>query len=98
MADTPSSGESMSYGVGKRDNAEDAICGALTKAGCDIVYANRKPWDVIVGRAGVTYLLEIKTGSAPLTEAQIEFQKAWRGQYTVVRSAEEALKAVGVLR
>lgn len=86
----------MSHGVGKRDNAEDAICGALTKAGCDIIYACRQPYDILVGRAGVTYMLEIKSPGGTLTDAQNAFQRAWRGHWAVVRTAEEALAAVGL--
>ena len=43
----------MSYGAGRRDDSESAIAGALMKAGCDINIAWRKPYDLIVGRAGV---------------------------------------------
>jgi hypothetical protein len=86
----------MKKNSGKRDLSEAAIVNALTKAGCDIDYAERKPWDITVGRAGLTYLIEIKDKKGDLTESQKDFLLSWRGHYAVVRSPVEALKAVGL--
>ena len=93
----------MSWGAGRRDDSESAIAGALAKAGCDIEYATRRPYDLIVGRAGMTYLLEVKSlfrtkkpKAKPLTESQIDFKNSWRGHYAVVATPAEALKAVGL--
>ena len=86
----------MSWGAGRRDYSESAIAGALVKAGCAVEYAVKRPYDLIVGRGGQNYLIEVKTGNAPLRLSQVEFQKTWPGQYAVVRSAEEALRAVGL--
>lgn len=86
----------MSYGAGRRDDSESAIAGALLKAGCDVEYAHRKPYDLLVGRAGQTFLLEVKGALRGLTDSQVEFQKSWRGHYAIVRSVGEALKAVGL--
>ena len=80
----------------KRDLTEAAITAALTKAGCDIEYVYRQPYDIIVGRAGNTYLLEIKSGKAALRPSQKVFKMTWRGNYSVVRTVEEALRAVGL--
>lgn len=83
---------------GKRDDTEASIVSALQRAGCDVRYAEKQPYDILVGRAGATYLLEVKNqaGRNRMTAAQREFQTAWRGQYAVVRTASEALRAVGL--
>lgn len=57
--------------------------------------------DLLVGRLGRNWLLEIKDGSlAPsaqqLTPKQVDWHEGWRGQVTVVRSKDEALAVVGV--
>ena len=69
---------------------------ALQKAGCDVEYAYRKPYDIIVGRGFKTYLIECKTKHGKLRQSQVDFQRDWRGHYAVVRTPEEALKAVGL--
>ena len=86
----------MKRNSGKRDLSEAAIAHALTKAGCDIEYAERKPWDLLIGRAGQCYLLEIKGEAGTLTESQVKFKQKWRGHYAVVRTPTEALKAIGL--
>ena len=93
----------MKRNSGQRDLSEAAIAHALTKAGCDIEYAERKPWDLVVGRAGMTYLLEVKslTGKRKpkmkaLTESQKDFRAEWRGHYQIVATPAEALKAIGL--
>lgn len=53
--------------------------------------------DILVGKNGITLLMEIKDGLAipcekRLTDDQKEWHAAWRGQVCVVESAEEALK------
>lgn len=88
--------EEMSWGAGRRDDSESAIAGALVKAGCEVDYAVRKPYDLLVSRAGVNYILECKSRSGKLTESQVQFRERWKGPYAVVRSAAEALKAVGL--
>lgn len=57
--------------------------------------------DILVGYAGRNLLMEIKDGRLSpsritLTEDQIKWHAAWRGQRTVVRSVDEALQALGV--
>lgn len=48
------------------------------------------------------YLLEVKNPSVPksdqaLTEHEERWEENWAGQYTVVRTPEEALRVVGAL-
>ena len=52
--------------------------------------------DLLVGRAGVNYLLEVKSEKGRLTEDQEEWHMNWRGHKSVVRSIDDALIAVGL--
>lgn len=80
----------------RRDEVEPQIVTALQKAGCSVDYAERKPYDLVIGRAGETYLLEVKTRKGRLRDSQVKFEKEWDGHYAIVRTAEAALKAVGL--
>ena len=86
----------MTWGAGRRDGNEGEIVSALQKAGVAVDYADRKPYDLVAGRGGASYLLEIKTRKGKLRESQERFIREWPGHYAVVRTAEEALKAVGL--
>lgn len=81
---------------GRRDENEAEIVSALHEAGCDIDYAERKPYDVLVGRAGMCFALEIKAKKGRLQQSQEDFRRTWRGHYAIVRTVAEALKAVGL--
>ena len=92
----------------RRDATEDAIVAALRCAGCSVAYwgIDGAP-DLVVGRAGRTWLLEVKQPAGPrggatrdgqrLGELQVAWHRAWRGHVAVVHSATEALAAVGLL-
>jgi hypothetical protein len=87
-----------------RDMNEAEIIDALRKAGASVFVLDR-PVDLLVGFRGVNYLVEVKLPLGPqggsshsyLTPAQADFQAGWRGQLTVVRTAEEALHEIGLL-
>jgi hypothetical protein len=85
----------------KVDRNQALIVEVLLRCGCDVQYI-RQPTDLLVGRAGKNYLLEIKVPKAKgehggkLTPEQEEFFAAWRGQATVVETPEDALRAVGL--
>jgi hypothetical protein len=81
---------------GKRDSNEKEIVAALLAVGASV----RKPQepgfpDLSVGFRGVNYLLEVKGPKAELTTDQVTFFEAWQGQAVVVRSVDDALKAIG---
>lgn len=80
----------------RRDANESEIIDALTQAGCDVVGVERQPFDIVVGRAGRTYLLEVKTAKGKLKVSQIKFRETWRGHYAIVRTVDDALRAVGL--
>ncbi len=84
------------------DNNQPEIVEALRAAGCTIqslASVGAGCPDILAGRAGQTYLLEIKSSpSARLTC----FERLWHANWTgrpvaVVSSIEEALHAVGLL-
>jgi hypothetical protein len=57
--------------------------------------------DLLVGREGFNFLLEIKDGRLPpsqrkLTEKEQQWHAGWRGQVAVVESVEEAFRVIGI--
>lgn len=56
--------------------------------------------DVVVGRAGLNYLVEIKDGDKSpsdrrLTPKQVAFHGAWSGQVCVVESEDDVVRMFG---
>lgn len=91
--------------AGKIDDNQTEIVDALRKAGCSVLSlagVGDGVHDLLVGRAGMNYLLEVKDGDnkppseCRLTQPQVKFHDRWRGQGTVVNNPAEALKAVGL--
>ena len=77
---------------------------ALRKCGCTVqslAAVGKGVPDLLVGRAGKNYLLEVKDGNKPrsareLTPDELGWLLGWRGSATVVETIDEALKATGV--
>lgn len=89
----------------KVDDNQASIVDALRRVGCSVdplhAVGGGTP-DLLVGRAGVNYLLEVKDGSKPpskqkLTPQQQEWHQGWRGQKAVVNCVDSALREVGAL-
>lgn len=88
------------------DANQPEIVAALRKAGCTVQHLHsvgKGCPDLLVGRAGVNYLLEIKDGGKPasdqrLTADQVVWHREWGGAVTVVNSVDGALVAVGLAR
>jgi Holliday junction resolvase len=88
----------------KIDDNQPEIVEALEKAGCSVqslAAVGKGVPDLLVGRAGVNYVLEVKDGSKSpsrrrLTSDQFTWSMAWRGEFAVVCSVDEALEAVGL--
>lgn len=86
----------------KRDSNEAAIVQALVAAGCSVdplPGGNGRP-DLLVGRAGATYLIEVKDPAATpakrrLNPLQKKWHAEWRGRAHLVETAEQALMVVG---
>lgn len=53
--------------------------------------------DLLVGFRDRTYLLEVKTDQGELNADQRAWHGRWRGQVAIVRSADEALNAIGAI-
>lgn len=54
--------------------------------------------DLVVSHAGVNYLFEVKAGDGKLNYNEQGFFATWRGQVDVIRSAEDALRIMGLLQ
>lgn len=86
----------------KKDANQNEIVQALEKAGCSVMDASAVGGgfpDLIVGRPGVTYLIEIKNPrtKGKLNKLQQLFFDNWKGQAAVAHTIEEALAIVGLL-
>ena len=53
--------------------------------------------DLAVGKHGRFWWMEVKTEKGELTPAEKEFMSRWRDNYVIVRTPEEALKAIGAM-
>ena len=73
----------------RRDQSEPEVIKALVEAGCSVTPLD-SPCDLVVGFAGRSHLVEVKTGKAKLTPTQTAWLAEWRGDYTVLRSQAEA--------
>ena len=95
----------MSRYARRVDDNHAAIVKALRAVGCAVqslaAVGSGCP-DLVVGRHGMTFLLEVKDGAKPpsarkLTPDEAEWHRAWCGVPVVtVSSIQEALIAVGV--
>lgn len=81
----------------KRDANEPEIIAALRAAG--VAMFTTDEIDIIAGRQGVNYFLEVKLPGyreSALKPRQRDLRDKWPGQYAIVTTAEEALRAVGL--
>lgn len=75
----------------------------MQRVGAEVIRLDT-PADLLVGFRGKNYLIEVKLplgvnggeNGSTLTEDQKRFTKVWQGQYCVVRTTDEALKAIGL--
>ena len=86
----------------KKDDNQQEIERVLRQVGCSVADTSSLGSgfpDLVVGRLNNNYLLEVKDGNKPkskrgLTPDEHRFQLKWRGNYAIVSSVNEALKAV----
>ena len=84
------------------DDNQAEIVAALRAAGCSVTSLasiGKGCPDIVVGRAGMNYLMEIKDGNKPpskrsLTPEEKKWHELWKGQVAVVESVEDALRVV----
>ena len=87
----------------KRTDANQAsILATLRQVGATVVdlsAVGKGCPDLLVGHRGVTYLLEVKARKGRTTPDQDVFYAWWRGgPVHIVRTADEALSAIGAIR
>lgn len=85
----------------RRDANHASIARALQLAGCsvaDLSAVGGGVPDLAVARAGRTYWLEVKNpkGFNRVLQSQSDWALRWNAPVSVVRTAEEALRAVGL--
>lgn len=88
----------------KIDANQNEIVNALRKAGCSVQILSsvgKGCPDLLVARAGINYLLELKDGKKPksaqkLTPDQVVWHGKWESCVHVVNSIESAFEAVGL--
>lgn len=88
------------------DRNQTSIVAALRAAGCSVEPRLARVGggcpDILVGRRGVNFLLEIKDSekvpsARKLTADEVVWHREWMGQVCVVKTIEEALNAVGIV-
>ena len=86
------------------DANQTAIVEALRKAGCSVAITSSSgdgfP-DIVAGKNGVNWLIEIKDGNKPpsqqrLTDGQARFHDDWEGQICVINSVDDALELISL--
>lgn len=77
----------------RRDPNEPEIVRALRDIGATVKRLD--DIDLLVGWRGRNFLLEVKDLKGALKPSQEEMARTWRGQYEIVRSVDEALRAIG---
>lgn len=71
----------------------DKLRGAGFSVMCLHTVGNGCP-DLVIGRAGVTYLVEVKSKGGKLTEKQRIFFREWRGNALVARTFEQVIEKI----
>jgi len=87
------------------DANQREIVRALRKVGASVQHLHAVGQgcpDLLVGFRNVNYLMEIKDGKKSpsrrrLTDAEVQWRFLWRGQYALVESVDDALKAIGAI-
>ena len=81
----------------KVDVNQPEIVAGLRKAGFSVLIISqlKNCCDIIVGKDGRNWLLEIKPNAkSKLTEGELKFHESWRGSVYIVTNVEEALEVI----
>lgn len=85
----------------KIDANQPEIVAALRKAGVSVQstasLGNGFP-DLVAAKGSMTWMIEVKGPKGTLTPDQIKFIDGWRGTVHIVRTVDDALKLVGVIK
>lgn len=81
----------------KRDSNEREIIDALISVGASVWQISQPGVpDLLIGLRGVTFLADVKSKHGKLTPFQQEFVSDWLGgEVFIVRTVDDALKAIG---
>ena len=86
----------------RRDSVHAEIVETLEALGCSVRDCSQlgdSGPDITVGLCGHDFPVELKSENGQLSDAQVEWNQAWRGAYpTVLRSRDEALSWVNDTR
>jgi Holliday junction resolvase len=83
------------------DQNQSSIVQALREAGATVQLLHKVGQgcpDIVAGYMKRNYMLEVKLPDTDLNELQVKWHRNWFGQVAVVRSAEEALIAIGATK
>ena len=83
--------------VAKVDGNQPAIVEALRRVGAAVIHLHQVGGgcpDLLVHGRNRTFLLEVKQPGEKINKLQAEFIATWPGEIHVVRTTEEAIKAV----
>jgi len=75
----------------RRDANEPEIVKAFEDCGYSVERID-KPCDLIVGKWGKSFLIEVKTLTGKLNDKQKEFVEKWKGNYHIIRTIEDVIK------
>lgn len=81
----------------KRDLNEADIFAELRAYGLS-VYSMDRPADALVGYMGRSYLIEVKGLKGTLTTPQETFLEGWKGDFTILRTVEDAASFARAVR
>ena len=82
------------------DSNQSEIVADLEKVGASVWSLHevgRGCPDIVVGFRGDNYLIEIKALDGRLNPRQRDWHVCWRGQVSIARTSEEALRIIGVI-
>lgn len=81
----------------RTDSNQDEIVAALRRMGCSVqslASVGRGCPDLLVGYSGRNILLEVKAPKGQPTSDQVTWGAQWSGQMGIVRTVEDAIRAV----
>ena len=82
---------------GRIDRNQAEIVSALERMGCSVQSLARQGSgcpDLLIGYRGRNVLLEVKAPKGKPTSDQMTWGATWRGQLAIVRSVDDAIRAV----
>lgn len=82
------------YAFAKKDGNHNELSEAFEKLGYSVLDLSRMGddcLDILIGKANVSCLVEIKSDGGKLTRGQLDFIAGWRGRCEVARSVDDVI-------